>query len=108
MFAARAGLKTAYARGTFDVMKLRLFLIDDNRLFRDGLAAMLNTQHDLTVVAALADGEEALRRVPAAKPDVVLLDQALRNGDALQLARTIRQASPKTKSDRDGAAPDTG
>ena len=95
--AAHGGLKTAYARGTFDVMKLRLFVVDDNRLFRDGLTAMLNTQHDLTVVAALADGEEALRRVPAAKPDVVLLDQALRNGDALQLAGTVRQASPRTK-----------
>jgi DNA-binding NarL/FixJ family response regulator len=78
-------------------MKLRLFLVDDNRLFRDGLAGMLNTQHDLTVVAALADGEEALRRVPAAKPDVILLDQALRNGNALQLARTVRQAAPETK-----------
>src|SRR5436309_11446549 len=78
-------------------MKLRLFLIDDNRLFRDGLVVMLNTQDDLTVVAALADGEEALRRVPAAKPDVVLGDQALRNGDALQLAQTLHQASPKTK-----------
>ena len=59
-------------------MKLRLIVVDDNRLFRDGLTAMLNAQHDLTVVAALADGEEALRRVPAAKPHVVLLDQALR------------------------------
>ncbi|OLD95292.1 MAG: hypothetical protein DMD31_08130 [Gemmatimonadetes bacterium] len=78
-------------------MKLRLLVIDDNRLFRDGLAGMLNAQDDLTVVAALADGEEALRRVPAAKPDVVLVDQALRNGDALQLAQTVRQASPKTK-----------
>jgi len=75
-------------------MKLRLFLVDDNRLFRDGLAAMLNAQGDLTVVAALADVEEALRRVPAAKPDVVLLDQALRDGDALQLSRAMRQASP--------------
>ena len=78
-------------------MKLRLFLVDDNRLFRDGLAAMLNAQGDLTVVAALADVEEALRRVPAAKPDVVLLDQALRDGDALQLSRAMRQASPETK-----------
>ncbi len=66
-------------------------------MFRDGLAAMLNAQGDLTVVAALADGKEALRRVPAAKPDVVLLDQALRNGDALQLAQRVRQASPETK-----------
>jgi DNA-binding NarL/FixJ family response regulator len=78
-------------------MKLRLLLVDDNRLFRDGLAAMLGAQPDLTVVAAVADGGEALRRVPAAKPDVMLLDQALRNGDALQLAQTVRQASPETK-----------
>jgi len=78
-------------------MTIRLFVVDDNRLFRDGLAAMLNEQLDLKVIAALANGEEALRRVPAAKPDVVLLDQALRNGDALQLAQTVRQASPRTK-----------
>ncbi len=78
-------------------MTIRLFVVDDNRLFRDALAAMLNQQHDLNVIAALANGEEALRRAPAAKPDVVLLDQALRNGDALQLAQTVRQASPRTK-----------
>lgn len=79
------------------MVKLRLFLVDDNRLFRDALAAMLNAQRDLIVVAALALGEEALRRVPAAKPDMILLDQALRNGNALQLARAVRQASPATK-----------
>lgn len=78
-------------------MRLRLFLVDDNRLFRDALATMLNLQRDLTVVAALANGEEALRRVPGGKPDVVLVDQALRNGDALDLARTVRQQSPETK-----------
>src|SRR4029077_17127661 len=78
-------------------MKLRLLLVDDNRLFREGLAKMFNTQRDLTVVAALADGDEALRSVPATKPHVILLDQALRNGNALQLARTGRQASPETK-----------
>jgi DNA-binding NarL/FixJ family response regulator len=77
--------------------KLRLFLVDDNRLFREGLAGMLSAQHDLTVVAALADGEEAVRRVPATKPDVILLDLGLRNGNALELARTVRQASPETK-----------
>jgi DNA-binding NarL/FixJ family response regulator len=90
-------VKTVYAGGTFEIMKLRLLLVDDNRLFRDGLAAMLGAQPDLTVVAAVADGGEALRRVPAVKPDVMLLDQALRNGDALQLAQTVRQGSPETK-----------
>jgi DNA-binding NarL/FixJ family response regulator len=78
-------------------MKLRLFLVDDNRLFRDGLAAMLNKEHDLAVVAALANGEDALRRMSAVKPDVVLVDHALRNGDALDLAHTVHQASPDTK-----------
>ena len=97
MLQHETGGKTAYTGGACDVMKLRLFLIDDNRLFRDGLTAMLNSQDDLTVVTALASVEEALRRVSAAKPDVVLLDQALRDGDALQLARAMRQASPETK-----------
>lgn len=78
-------------------MNLRLLLVDDNRLFRDALATMLNLQRDLTVVAALADGKEALRRVPGAKPDVVLVDQALRNGDALEFARKVRHESPETK-----------
>ena len=91
------GGKTAHAGGTLDVMKLRVCLVDDNRLSRDGLAALLNTQHDLTVVAALANGEEALRRVLAAKPDVVLLNRELRNRDVLQLTQAVRQASPETK-----------
>lgn len=78
-------------------MKLRIVIVDDNRLFRDGLAAMLKTQPDLTVVASVPNGEDALQRVPAAKPHVVLLDQAFRNGDALELAHSVRQASPHTK-----------
>ena len=78
-------------------MKLRLLVVDDNRLFRDGLAALLNTQPDLTVVAALANGEEALRRVLAVKPDVVLLDRELRNQDALNLAHSVRRTSPESK-----------
>src|SRR3989337_1970814 len=54
-----------------------LFLIEDNRLLRDGLASMLSSQ-GLSVVATARSGQEALREVARVKPQLVLLDPDLR------------------------------
>jgi len=57
-----------------------VFLIEDNRLLRDGLSAMLSA-HGLSVVATARSGEEALREVARVKPRLVLLDSALGDRD---------------------------
>ena len=73
---------------------IALVLIDDNRLLREGLAAMIHTQPGFKVLAASADVEEALQRMREAKPDVVLLDFGLVDHDSLSLTATVHREVP--------------
>ena len=73
---------------------IALVLIDDNRLLREGLAAMIHTQPGFKVLAASSDVEEALQRVREAKPDVVLLDFGLVDHDSLSLTATVHAEVP--------------
>jgi DNA-binding NarL/FixJ family response regulator len=73
-----------------------VFLIDDNRLLRDGLSAMLSAQ-GLSVVATARSGQEALREVARVKPQLVLLDSALGDRDSPRFVQEVRQAFPDIK-----------
>jgi two-component system response regulator DegU len=77
--------------------KIRVLLIEDNRLLRVGLTAMLNGQPDIEVVAALGNGENAVLKVQERKPDVVLLDLGLRSQNSLRLVELVKQKSPEVK-----------
>jgi DNA-binding NarL/FixJ family response regulator len=76
---------------------IALVLIDDNRLLREGIVAMVHTQSDFRVLAASADAEEALRMVREAKPDVVLLDLGLDDHDSLGLTATVHSEVPSAR-----------
>ena len=76
---------------------IALVLIDDNRLFREGILAMVQTQPDFHVLAASADVDEAIQKVREARPDVVLLDLGLGNHDSLSLTVTLRAEVPSAK-----------
>ena len=76
---------------------ISVVLIDDNRLLREGIAAMIQTQPGFTVLAASADVNEALEKVREAKPDVVLLDFGLEDHDSLNLTATIRGEVPSAR-----------
>jgi DNA-binding NarL/FixJ family response regulator len=73
-----------------------VFLIEDNRLLRDGLASMLNA-HGLRVVATARSGQEALREVARVKPPLVLLDSALGDREGARFVQEVRQSFPDTK-----------
>ena len=64
--------------------KIRVLLIEDNRLLREGITAMLNQQPDIRVVAAAGNGD-ALEKARKLKPHVVLLDLGLRSQNSLRL-----------------------
>src|SRR4029079_5278171 len=76
---------------------ISLVLIDDNRLLREGLAAMIHTQPGFKVLAASADVDEALQEVRDAKPDVVLLDFGLVDHDSLSLTATVHTEVPAAR-----------
>ena len=79
------------------VAPIALVLIDDNRLLRDGIVAMIRTQPGFKVLAASADADEALEKVKEAKPDIVLLDFGLEGHDSLSLTQTVRAEVPQAK-----------
>jgi DNA-binding NarL/FixJ family response regulator len=76
---------------------IALVLIDDNRLLREGLTAMIHTQPGFKVLAASADAEEALEQVREARPDVVLVDFGLEDHDSLSLTATVCKEVPEAR-----------
>lgn len=76
---------------------IALVLIDDNRMLREGIAALIRTQPGFKVLAAAADADEALRTVRESKPDVVLLDFGLEDHDSLSLTASIRGEVPEAR-----------
>ncbi len=70
-----------------------LFLIDDHTLLRRGLLALLSQQPDLRVVGEAGDAAEALRLLPALRPDVILLDNHLPGVRGVDAIAGLREAS---------------
>ena len=77
--------------------KLRILLIEDNRLLRDGLTIMLKKQKDMDVVATIGNGENILSILKKYKPEVLLLDLGLRDRSSLNLVKTVNKNSPDAK-----------
>ncbi|MCC8244078.1 response regulator transcription factor [Saccharothrix luteola] len=76
---------------------LRLVVVDDHPVVRDGLRGMLGTQPDLEVVGEAASGAEALTVVAAAQPDVVLTDLRLPGPSGGALIRMLLDRVPSTR-----------
>lgn len=79
------------------VLPLNVLVADDHRLFRQGLIGLLRTRPDLAHVAGEASsGREAVSLAQSLRPDVVLLDIAMPDGDGLEAARRLRELLPET------------
>jgi DNA-binding NarL/FixJ family response regulator len=76
---------------------IRVLLVEDNHLLREGATAILNAQPDLKAVSVSGIDGDALRKTRTLKPRVVLLDIGLRNQNSLRIVRTIRKEFPKTE-----------
>ncbi len=77
--------------------RIRVIVIDDNRLVREGLQALLDEQPDLKVVAAVEDRTSGLRVLQEFTPHIVLVDAALDNGDGYGFVGVLRKTAPETK-----------
>jgi DNA-binding NarL/FixJ family response regulator len=74
-----------------------LVLIEDNRLLREGIAALIRSEPGFEILASSADADEAMRTVREAKPDIVLLDFGLADHDSLSLTATLRADVPEAR-----------
>ncbi len=77
--------------------RLRVFLADDHALLREGLRALLERQPGVQVVGEAGDGREAVERIEALLPDVVVMDIAMPGLNGLEATRRIRKSLPRTK-----------
>ena len=77
--------------------KLRVFLADDHAVVRAGLKTLINAEPDMHVVGEAADGREALRQIPAAAPDIVVLDVSMPELNGTQTALRLKETSPRAK-----------
>lgn len=71
--------------------KIRILLIEDNRLLREGLTAMLKKQADMSVVETVGNGENIQAIMEKFKPDVLLLDLGLRSRSSLNLVKLVKK-----------------
>jgi len=79
------------------VNRVRVMLVDDHRLFREGLRSLLATASDIEVVAEASDGQEAMRLAGIVKPDVVVMDLKMPNVDGVTATRNLRTTVPKCR-----------
>lgn len=76
---------------------IRILIVDDHPIVRDGLVAILSTQPDFAVVGESGDGAEAIRISRDLKPDVVLLDLEMPEMDGVEALQQMRKVCPAVR-----------
>src|SRR6476619_6035407 len=76
---------------------IRVFLLDDHEIVRQGLRALFESQGDFEVVGEASTAAEALARIPPLGPDVAVLDVRLPDGDGVEVCREVRAAQPEVR-----------
>jgi two-component system NarL family response regulator len=76
---------------------MKILLVDDQLLFRKGLRALLEAEEDIEIVSEASNGQEALDKVKAYRPDVVLMDVHMPGCDGIQGTRLIKADHPEVK-----------
>jgi two-component system response regulator NreC len=77
--------------------QIKVLLVDDHAILRQGVHALLNREPDLLVVGEAGDGEEALVAVARLKPDVVIMDIVMPRMNGLEATRLIKERHPDTR-----------
>lgn len=85
--------------------KIRILLIEDNRILRDGITAMINKERDTTVVAVSDGRDNTLAKARTTKPQVVLMDLGLDSQNSLEVVQSVKKELPEIKIIGMGLAP---
>lgn len=77
--------------------KIRLLLIEDNRLLRDGILSILKPHKDIVIITSTGESKNPLLKIHQLKPNVVLLDLGLRSQNSLRVVEIVKREFPKAK-----------
>ena len=77
--------------------RIRVMLVDDHSIMRDGLRQVLEQTGEFEVVGNAGDGEEAVRTVQSIKPDVIILDVIMPRMDGIEACREVMDMLPDTR-----------
>jgi DNA-binding NarL/FixJ family response regulator len=79
------------------MQKIKVLIVDDHAIMRDGIRALLSINDDIQVVGEASEGKEAIKKVPELKPDVIVMDIAMPGMDGMEATRQIIKANVKVK-----------
>ncbi len=75
--------------------KKRIFLVDDHPIVRKGLAQLIDSEPDLSVIGQGEDAYSCVRAIRETKPHLVLVDVSLKNSDGIELVKELKAQSPE-------------
>jgi DNA-binding NarL/FixJ family response regulator len=77
--------------------KIKLLLIEDNRLLRNGILSILKPHKDIILLASSGEGKKTIIKIKKLKPNVILLDLGLRSQNSLHVVEIVKRDLPKAK-----------
>jgi DNA-binding NarL/FixJ family response regulator len=80
-----------------DTGKIKVLLVDDHKLLRQGLESMLNGFEDIEIVGSLSNGEDAISEFPSLEPDVILMDIMMMGMTGIEATRWIKEQNSKIR-----------
>jgi DNA-binding NarL/FixJ family response regulator len=78
-------------------MKIKVLIVDDHQLFREGVVTLLSTTEYIEVIAQAEDGQDAIEKVKQFNPNVVLLDIAMPRMNGIEATKKLKSLKPEIK-----------
>ena len=96
--ACAPAVSSTYKGSMTNPSPVRVYLLDDHEVVRQGLRTLLESSGDIVVVGESGSAEDAANRIPALRPQVAVLDGRLPDGSGIEVCRAIRSVDPSIKA----------